>query len=374
MSPSQYRHARSEASKCPSYSCTADKKPYFPFLAVDPSDDSSIKSAVVKILLHVNNRSEDSIQSNEIGENSGTVCSIEKVSGGITNDLYKVVIKSKKVLIRIFGAVGLIDRDEENSCYAALAEKGIAPPYYGRFANGRIEGWLEMRPLETEELGLFTTQISKQLARLHTDFLAKKDEEPTMWTQLRSWMDQALLANFQTNFDIDRAAKLNLELLPADIEWLQHTAVPRDSKTAFCHNDVLAANVLVSSDKRDIQLIDFEYGGQNYVAFDIANHFNEYAGGTSTGIPNYGLYPSAEMQREFVEEYLRTALCKEPTFEEVNRLLGEVQPFVLVNHLYWGLWAVNQAAAEGTDNFDYLLYSKHRINRYRELKAIFKIV
>ena len=38
-----------------------------------------------------------------------------------------------------------------------------------------------------------------------------------------------------------------------------------------------------------IQLIDFEYGGTNYVAFDMTNHFNEHAGGTTkeeSGVPD----------------------------------------------------------------------------------------
>ena len=41
---------------------------------------------------------------------------------------------------------------------------------------------------------------------------------------------------------------------------------------------------------------------------------------------------------------------------------------ILVNHLYWGLWAVNQAATEGCDDFDYLLYSSHRIGEYYKRK------
>ena len=35
-------------------------------------------------------------------------------------------------------------------------------------------------------------------------------------------------------------------------------------------------NILCNSD--DVGIIDFEYGGPNYLAYDIANHFNEYAG------------------------------------------------------------------------------------------------
>jgi hypothetical protein len=43
------------------------------------------------------------------------------------------------ILLRVFGGHGMIDRDVENSTYAALDHAGLAPKYYGRFANGRIE-------------------------------------------------------------------------------------------------------------------------------------------------------------------------------------------------------------------------------------------
>ena len=57
------------------------------------------------------------------------------------------------MLVRIFGAEGMIDRDVETSTFASLAAAGHTPPYYGRFANGRLEGWMGgMRPLEVREL------------------------------------------------------------------------------------------------------------------------------------------------------------------------------------------------------------------------------
>ena len=46
----------------------------------------------------------------------------------------------------------------------------------------------------------------------------------------------------------------------------------------FCHNDVLLDNIIVTPDGDSVRLIDFEYGGFNYQAFDIGNHFNEFAG------------------------------------------------------------------------------------------------
>ena len=45
------------------------------------------------------------------------------------------------MLVRVFGGEGIIDRNKENATVAWLAENGLGPKYYGRFANGRIEGF-----------------------------------------------------------------------------------------------------------------------------------------------------------------------------------------------------------------------------------------
>ena len=63
--------------------------------------------------------------------------------------------------------VGMIDRDLETATYCALAESGIAPPYYGRFANGRIEGWIDnVLPLTLEQLS--DPDVSTAIARRST--------------------------------------------------------------------------------------------------------------------------------------------------------------------------------------------------------------
>lgn len=130
-----------------------------------------------------------------------------------------------------------------------------------------------------------------------------------------------------------------------------------------------------------IQFIDFEYGGANYAAYDVANHFNEYAGGTSAednGVPNYSRFPSPDEQERFCNEYVREvrryqgedSAAEECDHElhsqEVSHFLDDVRTFLLVNHLYWGLWAVNQAAEEGCDGFDYLAFAT---NRFKEFYA-----
>jgi len=117
-----------------------------------------------------------------------------------------------------------------------------------------------------------------------------------------------------------------------------------------------------------IQMIDFEYSGYNYLAFDIANHFNEYAGGNGDAKPNYLLYPSPSKQEEFLKAYMRAYSQFGGDELVLKELMVEVEAFALVNNLYWGLWALNQASNEGCAEFNYLLYAENRFRRYRECR------
>lgn len=64
-----------------------------------------------------------------------------------------------------------------------------------------------------------------------------------------------------------------------EVSWLRKAAEKLDSPMVLCHNDLLLANVLYDEKNCSVRLIDFEYAGPNYQAYDLANHFNEYAFG-----------------------------------------------------------------------------------------------
>lgn len=77
---------------------------------------------------------------------------VERVLGGITNRIFCVSVKNdtqnqyySKVLVRVFGAEGIIDREKENEIFEQLAANTIAPSFIGEFTNGRIESWLQGR-------------------------------------------------------------------------------------------------------------------------------------------------------------------------------------------------------------------------------------
>lgn len=390
MAPHFYIQARNQQVAC----SEIDGRPYLALQTVNATDLETVRRTVVRMFLG------ESIWQEDGHVETTRALQVDTVTGGITNVLYRVSGLTAfsiagipdACLVRVFGAEGMIDRDVENCVFAELAKTGLAPPYWGRFANGRIEGWLQgMRPLKIRELSdpVISKGIAVATARFHStfelpqkvqDYLATKaaasspnssstsSKEPSMWPQLQSWLEQACAATFQNDHDTQRAKDLTLAEIRGEFAWLKNVVIPANAAAVFCHNDLLAANIMYNDQGQNIQLIDFEYGGLNYRAFDIANHFNEFAGGTEDGLPIYEWFPNEQKQTAFITAYLEAANDKPPTQAQVQEMTKEVQAFLLANNLYWGLWAVNQAATEGCQDFDYLLYGTNRIQRYYKCK------
>jgi len=427
MAPTEYVQARASKERekitlaeKQSYCSIIDGQPYFPFLSADQTSLESIRQVTVKVLLE--SRTKDVVVVDDLIMQN---LKVAPVSGGNTNALFRISnlrsiwesIAAEQansistndtssehpdaVLMRIFGAEGIIDRDVETSTYAALSQQSLSTRYFGRFANGRLEGWLAgMRCLKDEELTKpeISHEIARHMAQLHACFIVPVElrvyhnpEEPGLWNQIHSWLEQTLQAVASDDF-VDRNDSQRLKQdfsfrkltkIPAELSWLEHEIVPHDASVAFCHTDVLASNVMIVEHSNDsasaiqLQLIDFEYGGINYRAFDIANHFNEFAGGTDDGVPNYDKLPSDKAQKSFLGAYMRayneysqnTAPTAEISDGDLETFHSQVKAFILVNHLFWGLWGINQAAKEGCHEFDYLMYGSLRIQQYYKCKA-----
>ncbi len=371
--PKEFIEARSKQT-----AVTIAGRPYNPTIKIEINNDTSIINATLGIVFN---------NEENIAERLREKLTVKTVTGGLTNALYCVsgfdsVKDYSSVLVRVFGAEGMIDRDVETCTFAALSDSNIAPPYYGRFGNGRLEGFLENYvPLTLADLQVPETyrEIAVKMAKLHSGFTVPDElkrwhnkDKPVLWDQLYSWMEQAKsIKAYKTDSDNDRAASLlDLAALEKELNWVK-TIIPDESKVGFSHNDLFPANIMKNKLNGAIDLIDFEYGGVNFIAFDIANHFNEWAGGAenAAGEADYSLFPSKGQQRDFISSYLRAATALEVVDDdEIELLMDQVRVFLLVNLLYWGLWGINQAAVEGTEEFDYLAYAVNRFNRFFETK------
>jgi ethanolamine kinase len=68
------------------------------------------------------------------------------------------------------------------------------------------------------------------------------------------------------------------EKLVSEFASLEKQLKLLDSPLVFCHNDLLLGNIVHNEAKKSIAFIDYEYAAYNHQAFDIGNHFNEFAG------------------------------------------------------------------------------------------------
>ncbi|KAL5011580.1 hypothetical protein ScPMuIL_010131 [Solemya velum] len=132
----------------------------------------------------------------------------------------------------------------------------------------------------------------------------------------------------------------------------------------FSHNDLLPKNIILDDRKETVSFIDLEYAMYNYQPYDIANHFNSYAG---VAVDN-DLYPDHEYQLLWIRNYLEIwneqTACEAPLTDlAVERFYVQVKKFALVARLFWGLWALIQAN-NSTVDFDYLGYGIDRLNEY----------
>lgn len=227
-----------------------DKRPYYPKLIADASLHRTV-AHVTCVVLGIN------------VENSPSL-TVSVVTGGITNSLLRVSGFRKcslanyrndyfdpnmedSVLVRIFGAEGMIDRDEETATYAALCDANFAYRYLGRFANGRLEGWLEgFRPLSNFELSIpnISKVIAEKLAKLHKEFdlpgvKSCNKPKPCLFDQLWRWVSQAMNIDhhpFKNACDAERAANLiDLRLIEQELSLIQSSdAIPPSASIAFC--------------------------------------------------------------------------------------------------------------------------------------------
>ena len=167
------------------------------------------------------------LENNGCGEDSITL---------LNSNVVDALLDFDSVLVRIFGAEGMIDRDVETATYAALCDANIAYRYLGRFKNGRIEGWLDgFQALTCADLALghHSVDIAKGMARLHCLFQLPKGElrdhhygtdenaiKVGLWDQLSSWMEQAKgYTEFRTQYDTDRVRLLELDKIELEVQY-----------------------------------------------------------------------------------------------------------------------------------------------------------
>ncbi|KAF6726966.1 Ethanolamine kinase 1 [Oryzias melastigma] len=296
---------------------------------------------------------------------------IKVFTDGITNKLlgcYVGPILQDVVLVRIYGNKTelLVDRENEVKSFRVLHTHRCAPQLYCTFNNGLCYEFLQGTALEPEHIRhqpvfrLIARQLAKYHAiHAHNGWVPQSD----LWLKMGKYL--ALISKYhRLSLEVP-----SLQCLRKELVWLQQSLTVLGSPVVLCHNDLLCKNIIYNQREGSIKFIDYEYAGYNYQAFDIGNHFNEFAGLNEV---DYSYYPERSIQLLWLRSYLEAykvlkGLGSEVTDVEVETLYVQVNQFALASHFFWGLWALIQAKFSTID-FDFLGYAVLRFNQYFKMK------
>ncbi|CAI5506644.1 unnamed protein product [Closterium sp. Naga37s-1] len=218
----------------------------------------------------------------------------------------------KRVLVRLYGPATtmLFQREHEETVTRAMSELGLGPKLLASFGTGRVEEFLQAKPLTAEEMR--QPETSRQIARRmrHFHSLQLPDTTPgevasCLWSRLRRWLSLAQLLHpwgvhganpRQVGEKIHRleaaAGRRWGEGLGKQERGGEAEVADREGEVVadggsegegsgrwvgLCHMDVQHGNILQERGTGRIVLIDYEYSGYAHVACDIANHFCEMA-------------------------------------------------------------------------------------------------
>ncbi|KAF7650120.1 hypothetical protein LDENG_00131010 [Lucifuga dentata] len=286
---------------------------------------------------------------------------------GITNQLIGCYVGSLQepgcVLVRLYGRMTelYVNRDREVEMFQVFHAHGCGPEIYCSFQNGICYEFVRGKVLDDELLRQPSIYrlIAVEMGRIHAIQPKRGQPEPLLWTKMSQFL--SLVQSHMSSSPVKQRKSLavlrdepSFETLSAEMDSLKRHLSQIDSPTVLCHNDLLTKNIVYNHTEGMVKFIDYEYADYNYQAFDIGNHFNEFAGVNDV---NYSLYPSRELQSDwltaYLESYKRSAGREVAVTEaEVTQLYIQVCKFSLASNFFWGLWAMLQAQYSSID-FDF---------------------
>ncbi|XP_014293091.1 choline/ethanolamine kinase isoform X2 [Halyomorpha halys] len=338
-----------------------------------------------------------------------------KVSGGLSNYLYFCALpegtetisgEPDRLLLRLYGNMNHERAMEtlvtESVIFTLLSESQRGPRLYGVFPGGRLEEYIEARPLCTQELAdaTLSSLIADKMAQIHLMDVPINKQPKRLWQTMERWIRQINNINASNNVDESVRDMMNtLEQinLYEEYVWLKDYLTNVKSPVVFCHNDLQEGNILLRNNKNitdnrkksmtgkpdfepdyenltseSLVVIDFEYCSYNYRGFDFANHFCEWVYDYSNEEPPYFWemqcnQPNIKQKEHFVQNYLQS-LKKYPEYkphpeDNLESIMNEIEAFTLAVHFFWLLWSVTNSTDSGIC-FDYWGFGEVRLQAY----------
>jgi thiamine kinase-like enzyme len=185
------------------------------------------------------------------------------LDGGITNRNYRVTLGGSDYVVRLPGkdtALLGIDRETERIANEAAAGLGLAPAVAIALDDCLVTEFVACSAVATQEITDGVEEIAIALRAFH--------ESPTRLST-RFWVPTLL---------DDYARIVGERGGPIGPVYAAAVSAARRIEAALpltdprpCHNDLLAGNIIKSSDGGRLMLVDWEYAGMGDPRFDLGN-------------------------------------------------------------------------------------------------------
>ena len=189
---------------------------------------------------------------------------IEPLTGGITNENYKVTVGADAYVIRVFGQDAellLIDRARECEITALAARIGVGPELVAaRLDRGvLVTRFIPGNTVTAAQLHdpAMLREVAQTLRKVHEvpDEIGRLDP----FRDVDYYATEAFNRGVQAHQDFHDALVLAGEI--ADLVSY--------APSGLCHGDLLSANFICSD--RGVFVVDWEYAGRGDPLFDLAN-------------------------------------------------------------------------------------------------------
>lgn len=111
----------------------------------------------------------------------------------------------------------------------------------GHFGNGRIEEFLDCRPLSTAEAAI--PSVAKRIAKKLSDFhsiLVEEEKKPQLFCTLRSMLAIASSIKFTDALKQKTLDGINFETLEKEVVNMENLCESIGLPTVYAHNDLLS--------------------------------------------------------------------------------------------------------------------------------------
>lgn len=301
-------------------------------------------------------------------------CKLEKLVGN-SNKVFVIStslnVNPKRFIYRIFGLGETLNLNSCSSIFQILALRNIAPKIYYEGPHYRLEEYLEgTRNIQREEYlqPSMIEKVAKKLKEFHSQDLSDTldSSTPVCISNATKWKSLA-----QSHLSKINNSRRQTEVNQA-IEALNDTyynfyldVLPKDSPLSLTHMDTSFLNFLYREEKEEVCIIDFDYTGYSYKAFDIATLLQDIK--YDYNYPEYPYYkynPTIFPGDEILVKYVKA-------YGEGVEMFIDCKRCMIAAHYLWAIWALtlHEENGVGMDMLGYgLLRFREFLEGYKEFK------